>query len=750
MNHLIEKNMKSIIKSVFKNKTLHSISLALIIFLAAWSSALFAADIILIPENSPKAVLVPKSDISSNWKDNISFDDSAWRLCMGRPGGVGYEEGSGYENLITLDVGDDMYEDGNNPNSSCLIRIKFQVSSSDLATFKTMTLSMRFDDGFAAYLNGTKISETNVPDPLVWNSGAPDAIESEGQVHFNVGQYLNKLIAGENLLAIHGVNNGTSSSDFLINAKLSAGDQQVNVFTSSNLPIIVINTNGQTIRDETRIQADMGIIYNENGQRNNITDPFNHYDGKIGIEYRGSTSQSFPKKPYRIETTDAEGNNNNVSLFGMPEENDWVLHNPYSDKSLIRNVMALKISNDIGRYASKTQLCELVLNGDYQGVYVFMEKVKRDKGRVDIARLDVDDVAGDSLTGGYIIKVDKLDGEQVSGWDGVNVFYQYHYPKPDEILPEQKAYIKYFMDRFEHIMQTGQFDSPTLGYPRYIDMETLVDHFIINEVTRNIDAYRLSAYMYKDRDDNDPLLKIGPVWDFNLSFGNADYFDGWKTDGWNLDLLIVVTAHEFTPPFWWGVIRETDDFKGRVYKRWKELRQGALRTDVLVNYIGSLADTLEEAQIRNFQKWEVLGQYVWPNWFVANTYEEEIEFMQDWLTNRLLWLDEAIEEYDPLAVDAEKVNAPLEYALSQNYPNPFNPATRIDFTIPKSMHVTLAVYNIAGQKVKTLMSEHMPAGRHSAQWDGTDEHGEIVANSVYFYHVQSDLGVMKKKMIFLK
>jgi hypothetical protein len=720
--------------------------LILLIAFSVIERSLFAAETILVPENAPKAVLVPKSAVSENWKDTKGFDDSSWRLCMGRPGGVGYEKNSGYENLITLDVGDDMHDDGGDPNESCLIRIKFNVSSSDLTAFQVMTLSMRFDDGFAAFLNGTMIASTNVPDPLEWNSGAPESIESEGQVHFNVSGHLNKLVAGENMLAIHGVNNGTSSSDFLINAKLSANTQSPQGFTSSNLPIIIINTNGQNIRDEVRIQADMGIIHNDNGQRNNVTDPYNHYDGKIGIEYRGSTSQSFPKKPFRIETTDAEGENNNVSLFGMPSENDWVLHNPYSDKSLIRNVLAYKISNDIGRYASKTQLCELVLNGEYQGVYVFMEKIKRDKNRVDIARLDLDDVAGDSLTGGYIIKVDKHDGEQVDGWNGDNVFYQYHYPAPDDILPEQKTYIRNFMIRFEHVMGTSNFDSPTIGYAKYIDMETLVDHFIINEVTRNIDAYRLSAYMYKDRDDNDPLLKFGPVWDFNLSFGNADYFDGWKADGWNLDHLIVKTAHEFTPPFWWGIIRDTDDFKGRVYRRWMELRQGALRTDGLVNYISSLADTLHEAQIRNFNKWPVLGEDVWPNWFVANTYEEEIEFMQDWLTNRLNWMDDAIDEYKAMAVDFdEPMSRPADYVLSQNYPNPFNPSTTIQFSTPVAGHITLVMYSSTGQEIDRLVDGFKPAGDHQVTWfaDG-------FPSGVYLYQLKAGDIVQTKKLIKLK
>jgi hypothetical protein len=125
---------------------------------------------------------------------------------------------------------------------------------------------------------------------------------------------------------------------------------------SSNLPILVIDTHGQRIVDPYRIEADMGIIYNGIGARNFLTDPYNEYNGKIGIELRGSSALQFPKQPYRIETHDSLGQNFNVSLLGMAEDNDWVMHNPFSDKTFIRNVLAYKIANDLGQYASRSRL----------------------------------------------------------------------------------------------------------------------------------------------------------------------------------------------------------------------------------------------------------------------------------------------------------------------------------------------------------------------------------------------------------
>src|SRR6185295_18577145 len=165
-------------------------------------------------------------------------------------------------------------------------------------------------------------------------------------------------------------------------------------FSSSNLPIIVIDTHGSIIVDDPKISADMGIIYNGPGIRNNLTDAHNNFDGKIGIEIRGSSSQMFPKKQYGIELTDVSGSSIDVSLLGMPKKDDWVLFAPYNDKSLMRDALAYKLGRDQGRYASRAKYCEVVINGVYEGIYVLFEKVKRDKNRVNIDKLDPAEITG--------------------------------------------------------------------------------------------------------------------------------------------------------------------------------------------------------------------------------------------------------------------------------------------------------------------------------------------------------------------
>ncbi|HML84397.1 MAG TPA: CotH kinase family protein, partial [Bacteroidales bacterium] len=174
-------------------------------------------------------------------------------------------------------------------------------------------------------------------------------------------------------------------------------------FTESNLPIVVISTEGIEIPNEPKIPGTMKIIDNGPGMINHPDDPGNVYDGGIGIEIRGSFSASLPQKPYSIETRDALQNELDVSLFGWPEESDYVL---LANKVFMRNVLAFYLSNEMGHYASRTRFCEVVVNDQYKGIYVFGEKIKRDKGRVNIAKLEPDEISGEPLTGGYIFKCD--------------------------------------------------------------------------------------------------------------------------------------------------------------------------------------------------------------------------------------------------------------------------------------------------------------------------------------------------------
>jgi hypothetical protein len=514
-------------------------------------------------------------------------------------------------------------------------------------------------------------------------------------------------------------------------------------FTSSNLPILIIDTGGRAIPDAPKITADLGIIDNGPGAINRVTDPRNGYDGTIGIEQRGSSSAQFPKKPYGFETRDSLGANLNAPLLGMPAENDWVLYCPFSDKTLIRNVLSFELSNAMGRYASRTRFCEVVINGDYKGVYVLMEKIKRDKNRVAVAELDADDTAGDSLTGGYIVKIDKGTGDSAAGWRSAGgLYYQYHYPKPEDIRPEQKAYIRDFIDGFE-----AAVSGP--GVETFIDMDSFVDNAIIAEVTRNVDAYRLSMFFHKDRNDRDGRLKAGPIWDCDLAFGNANYHMGESAEGWNLEALIA-SYEGSSVPFWWQPLTRNPLFRARFSERWTELRTGLLATDSLMDRIDALADTLAEAQDRNFRRWPVIGTYVWPNYFIGRSFGEEMEYLKEWLETRLVWIDGAVSGLAPVEASGRPGETPVDAALDPASPNPFNGSTVIRYNLRNASEVRLVVMDLLGRRVRTLAGGSVAAGRHAEVWDGRDDAGRPLPSGVYLCRLEAGASTFVRKLTMLQ
>jgi len=518
------------------------------------------------------------------------------------------------------------------------------------------------------------------------------------------------------------------------------------MFTSSNLPLVVINTHGQTIHNSYRIAANMGIINNTAGQRNFLTDPFNNYDGKISIEIRGSSSTQFEKKSYGFETQDTSGENLNVSLLSMPSENDWILYAPYSDKTLLRNELPFYLARQIGQYASRTAFCELFINGSYKGIYVLMEKIKQDKNRVNIAKLIPEDIAGDELTGGYIIKVDKpynigwqVNVEPLAGFG--KAYYQYHDPDADEIVPQQEAYIQNFIFKVESTLVSSNFAHTINGYAKYLDVASFVDYFLISEFTKSLDSYRFSFYLFKEKNSDGGKLFAGPIWDYDLAFANygeGAWEEPWKTSEWNAE----ITAWYRT--FWMKRLLEDVNFQNKLTARWIELRKGVFSNTNIMAFLDQTLIRTEEARIRNFTKWQIIGQYVWPNYFVGSKYEEDVNFMKNWIYERLNWMDIELAGI-PLLVDEEDVQIVESFSLQQNYPNPFNPATTIRYQLPQDGIVTLKIYDILGAEVATLVNEAKTAGRYEVNFNAAN-----LSSGVYVYRITSGSFTASKKLVLLK
>ncbi len=509
--------------------------------------------------------------------------------------------------------------------------------------------------------------------------------------------------------------------------------------TSSNLPIIIIDTGGKNIPDLVRIRASMKIIYNGQGKRNAITDAPNNYSGLIDIELRGSSSIAYPKKGYRLETVDASGNNLNVPLLGMPKENDWILYASYDDQSLMRNVLAYRLSLEIGRYAPRVRFCELVLNNDYRGVYVFMEKIKQDKNRVNITEMKPEDRSGDAVTGGYIWKFDKIEGEQTAGWNSNHgIFYQFHDPKADDLVGEQMAYIRDFMNVFETVMILPSPGDSTFGYPRYIDVDSFVDHFLLSEFCKNIDAYRISTFMYKDRDSKGGKLKAGPIWDFNLSFGKTWYpEDSYRVDEWEIDHNRYKPDDWPKVPFWWEKLGHDALFASRVKSRWSQLSQTFFHPDSLDRRIDLLADSLAEARGRNSERW--------PETTREHSYEVELFKLKQWIRGRTMWIVANLGRLSTVDDQGAGEGQVRDMTLYQNYPNPFNQRTLIRFDLPRDGLVTLNIYTTRGEKVATLLNEPRSAGPCSITWDGAG-----MASGLYFCRLEAGSFRQVRKLILAR
>jgi len=484
-------------------------------------------------------------------------------------------------------------------------------------------------------------------------------------------------------------------------------------FYSSTLPIVVINTYGQAIPDEPKIQAHMGIINNGYGIRNYKTDPFNSYNGYIGIEMRGSSSQTFPKKSYGFETWNSIGAEIKDSLLGMPSESDWCLIANYSDKTMMRNVLAYNFSRMMGHWASRTRYCEVVINGDYQGVYVLLEKIKRDDDRVNISNLDQDDIAGDSLTGGYIIKIDKGTGSGgTDGWTssfppavssgGQTINFMYEYPKSTEIQQQQMNYIQAYVDSFETVLNGNNFNDTINGYSKYISVKSFIDYFIINEISKNTDGYRLSTYLYKKRDSKGGQLHIGPVWDYDLAFWNANYCGGNDYTGWSYKFGDGCPGDYWQVPFWWNRLMQDTIFKDKLRCHWDYFRKNLLDTTYMFHYIDSIAQYINEGQTRNFKRWPILGVYVWPNPSpLATTYGGEVESLKKWIRQRVGWLDDSIPGncYDHTSIH--------EYAtLKENlkvYPNPVGSGLLyIDLPADLPSTAQLEIFGFTGKIIQRI------------------------------------------------
>jgi hypothetical protein len=409
---------------------------------------------------------------------------------------------------------------------------------------------------------------------------------------------------------------------------------------TSNLPIVVLDTAGQFISRETRTVVRARFYSADKGRASLENEPV--YDGAATINLRGNTTLQLPKKSYTLHTIDQDGSQIKVPLLGLPAEEDWVLYAPFEDKSLIRDVLAYDLARRIGQYAPRTRYVELFLREsdrpismrDYAGVYVLVEKIKRGKDRVNIAKLEPDDQAEPEITGGYIIKRDHGgEGSRFRTRQGGP--YTYVYPKAARITAQQKRWLSAYFNAFESALYGPDFADPRDGYAAFLDVDSFIDAHWLIEMSKNVDGFRYSAFITKDRGAK---LKLGPPWDWNRSFGNANYYGGGQPHGWYYHNL---RPNEIS---WHVRLREDPEYARRCASRWRELRRSVFDPKNIHTRIDELAAQLDEAQERNFRRWPVLGRQITCNHYIGRSFEDEVRWLKKWITRRIEWIDNKVSD----------------------------------------------------------------------------------------------------------
>ena len=413
----------------------------------------------------------------------------------------------------------------------------------------------------------------------------------------------------------------------LITTNVNAQD-----FTDSNLPIIVINTCGNTINNENHVRSKMKIIFHEDESRNYMADTSDlrnlNYDGDIEIKIRGNTSQYTPKKPYAIHTIHAADENNNVSLLGLPPENDWILINFAFEPSYIRDFISYGLSEKMGNYAPRCRFCEVVIDGDYMGLYIFTEKQKAGKYRINIEK-QPEQLHAQDTSHGYIFRADR-DINRTSWFDYPyhtyncdSIMYSIIYPKAEHIRQTEIEYIKDYYDEFTEKIH-AQNEAIDVGFPSMIDIQSFIDFMLVGEFSSNVDIYQLSTFFHKDTKGK---LRAGPVWDFNLTFGNDIQTNRSRYNVWQF----YNNTNEGAK--FWKDLFDNPTYRCHMSKRWHELTAEGqpLNYESVCTFIDDAQSIIAEAVPRDCARWQT-----------TNHQTSNIDSMKNWIQKRIEWMNNNI------------------------------------------------------------------------------------------------------------
>lgn len=345
------------------------------------------------------------------------------------------------------------------------------------------------------------------------------------------------------------------------------------------------------------------------------------YLGAVEIRGRGNSTWDMPKKGYRVKLPKP-----GAAVLDMPVDRDWVLLANYADKTLMRGDVAFELSRRLNMaWTPRMRHVELYLNGEHMGNYQLGEHVKVAPNRVAITPMLATDIAQPAVSGGYMVEADYAEylepGDIVAQLSSEQLF---NIKAPDPIAQTQFNYIAGFLQTVETMLLSNHFD-PKSGYPALIDVDSFIDWWLVEELVKNVDGpFRSSVYLHKDRGAK---LKMGPLWDFDLSLGNVDFNDAADPKGWRIRKEAEWISHLFQDPA----------FRAKAYQRWRTVKKAHI--DTLDDYIDDTARMLDASQRENFKRWDILGTYVWPNNVVTGSYAGEVKYLKKWLNERIKWMD---------------------------------------------------------------------------------------------------------------
>ena len=464
-----------------------------------------------------------------------------------------------------------------------------------------------------------------------------------------------------------------------------------------DLPIMFIDTK-QRCLDYNVTQKIPATIKVLDGKINNVADSSKAIQYDIGIKVRGNSSATYPKPSYTVEFYDSTGKDMNVSLLGLPPSDDWVLHGPYVDKSMVRNSFGHWLFRQTGHYSPRTKHFDLYINGRYRGVYELTERIKRGKYRIDVGELKETDIEGQNLTGGYIWEFDQKwnrnRGDPVMDFktsDGHKVVLRY--PRREKITNEQKEYIQNYLSELDALYKGDKSGS---GYEKYVDIVSAADYILHLELTTNADPYfAYNFFMYKPKDETDKQgnktagkINLGPPWDFEITLCNNTHpenheinnddstslptYENCFVEGWEINRVYKNIGLGGIQPIKWLLEMWKDSvFQTEMKKRWAELRSGVWHTKTMDAYLDSMKTYLKNAADRNFKRWPNLGKgsgsnddkdlepikncqetkmrgnSVFMGGFNADTWDGEFEHLRKKTKERMAWMDEQLGFKEP-------------------------------------------------------------------------------------------------------